>query len=488
MVLSTALPHLRARRPGSTGSLITWAMNHQLSILLLLPTFGAAAILFLPSAKPMRWTALGITLFTFIFALTLLFRFDAHSSTTFGFRTRHGDVQLVERAACVPSLHIEYLVGIDGLSLPLILLTTFLFPLACAASWKIDRSPKLYFALLLFLESAILGVFLSLDLLIFCVFLEASFVPVYFLIGVWGGPRKRSAAIKLLFFMLIESAAMLTALIAIYASTHCFDMIRLPGLLAAPFASADAPSHLQTLLFLLLMFAIAIKLPAVPFHTWLLDAQAQAPTAVSMILAALLLKIGGYAIFRIAYPFFPAVARHLWFPIALIGTISVLYGVLCAMSQNDFKKLLAYSSISQMGFITLGAAMITPAAVNGAIFLMVAHGITSAMMFFSAGVLADRATPGPHPSRRTRFGDAPVLRAVRRRMFRGHRGAAALRIRRRDPDHARNLPGLAARRSTVRFRLRLSRKNRHACHPRGAGSRAGSRLHAQDHAAHLLRT
>lgn len=365
-------------------------MNHLLSILLLLPAIGAAAILLLPRARLVKWTALGTTLLTFVISVVVLFRFDTRSPGTYGYAASHGVVQFVERAAWIRSLHSFYLVGIDGLSLPLVLLTTFIFPLACAASWKIDKATKRWFLLLLLLEASILGVFLSLDLLQFFIFLEVSLIPIYLLIGIWGGPRKAYATIKFAACMAPGSAAMLIALTAICLDTRSFDMIELPALLSAQFAHGGGTVFLP-FLFPLLMLAIFIRMPAVPFHSWFLDVQAEAPAAVSMIVAALMLKISGYVIFRVAYPLFPEAARHFWLPLALIGTVSILYSALCAMFQNDFKKLLAYNSISQMGFVTLGAAMMTPAAINGSLFLLLAHGISSAMMLFSAGVLADRA-------------------------------------------------------------------------------------------------
>jgi len=366
-------------------------MTHLLSILLFLPAAGALALLFVPTPKSVRWTALGTTLLAFVFSLVLILPFDAHSAGAGGNAAGHGGVRFAEHAALIPSFHVFWLLGIDGLSLPLILLTTFIFPLTCAASWKLDKSIKAYFALVLLLESAILGVFLSLDLVLFYVWLQILLILLYVLIRVWGGPRRRYAAGKFALSMLTGSVAALIVLVAIFINAHSFDMLELPALLAAKFAWGMPYWHLEMLLFLLLLFACCLSTAAVPLHTWLLDALAEAPVPLGMIVAALLLPIGSYTLFRVAYPFFPDAARHLWLVVALIGTISILYGALCAIAQTNLNRLLAYSSISQMGFITLGAAMMTPAAFRGSLFMMIAHGVASAMMFFSAGVLSDRA-------------------------------------------------------------------------------------------------
>lgn len=362
--------------------------NNLLAILVLLPLASAGAVLALRQARAARVVTLVSTLVTFALSLLLLVPavFDWTHPGAYAYHNAGGVVQLVQRVTWIPSINAHWLLGVDGLSVPMVILSTLIFVLATAASWKIDTKPVGYFALVLLLQCGVLGSFLALDFLLFFVFFEISLVPMYFLIGVWGSGRREYAAIKFFIYTFVGSIAILVALIGIYLATGSLDLIALPGLIE----SSSLTSTARTVMFLLLLGGFLVKLPAVPFHTWLPDAHVDAPTPVSMLLAAILLKLGGYGLLRIAMPLFADQAISLWWLTGSIGVLSILFGALAALGQTDFKRLVAYSSVSHMGLVLLGAAMMTPASVSGAIFMMVAHGITSAALFFIVGVLYDR--------------------------------------------------------------------------------------------------
>jgi NADH-quinone oxidoreductase subunit M len=304
-------------------------------------------------------------------------------------------------------VNIDWHVGIDGISFPLIILTTLITWLSAWASWgfdswKVNRSPKGYFALFLLLETGVLGTFCALDFFLFYIFWELMLLPMYFLIGVWGGPRKEYAAIKFFIYTLAGSVLMLVALLAMYftsaevvtggtfglleyvTNTDIHDAFNDPGrtFLFWPFGKA---------MFIMLFIAFMIKVPVFPFHTWLPDAHVEAPTPVSMILAGILLKLGAYGFLRVCYPIFPTAAVALAMPLAVLGLINIIYGALCCLAQSDFKRLVAYSSISHMGYVLLGIAVMTDAGFQGAMFQILAHGISSPMCFFLVGVIYDRA-------------------------------------------------------------------------------------------------
>jgi len=376
--------------------------NNILTILIFLPMVGGLFTLLAKSRSAVRWTAMATTIVTFALSLLLFAYFDWNAGKGYAYADQGGTVQLVQRADWIKSFNVQYLVGIDGLSFPLVILSTFICLLACIASWNIEKMTKGYMCLFLLLETGILGVFLSLDFFLFYVFFEVSLLPMYFLIGIWGGPRKEYAAIKFFLYTLVGSIGLLIVLIGTYlysknvVSGGTFDLVRL----SQSGALASVPHGVSITFFCLLMVGFLIKVPAVPFHTWLPDAHVEAPTPISMILAAILLKMGGYGIFRIAYPLYPDAAKVMWLLFAIVGVVSIIYGALAAMSQSDFKRLVAYSSVSHMGFVVLGAAVMTTAAVNGALFMMIAHGVTSAFMFFVVGVVYERA----HHRELARFG------------------------------------------------------------------------------------
>ncbi len=298
--------------------------------------------------------------------------------------------------AWIKGFGINFHLAVDGIGLSLLLLTAFVSLTAAIASWKIEKSPRGYHAMFLLLLTGMLGVFVSMDLFLFYVFWEIMLLPMYFLIGVWGGPNRQYAAIKFFLYTLFGSVLLLAAIILVVLKTGTWSIPEITAQASALVASGSAAtilgaSGLGLAAFIGMFIGFAIKIPCFPFHTWLPDAHVEAPTPISMILAGVLLKMGGYGLIRIAYPFFPTAAASIWWIIALLAVISIVYGALVAMSQSDFKRLIAYSSVSHMGFVTLGLAAATTQAVNGAMFMMLAHGTISAMLFMIVGVIYDRA-------------------------------------------------------------------------------------------------
>jgi len=294
----------------------------------------------------------------------------------------------------VGSFEVYYRLGVDGLSLPLVWLTTLLLFIAIPASETVPRSSKAYYALLLMLEVGILGVFMSLDYFLFYVFWEVMLLPMYFLIGIWGGPQREYAAIKFFLYTFAGSVLMLLAVVAMYLQAGTFSI---PEMMAFGNSGgwSGGPALLgmsfTTWVFWFLFISFAIKIPSFPFHTWLPDAHVQAPTPISMILAGILLKLGGYGLIRGCFPILPGALQEFAFALGVLGVISIVYGAYVALGQSDFKKMVAYSSVSHMGFVMLGMAALTEWGMNGAALQMFNHGTSSAACFLLVGVIYDRA-------------------------------------------------------------------------------------------------
>lgn len=296
-------------------------------------------------------------------------------------------LQFVERVAWIPQLNIWYYLGVDGLSIGLVFLTGLLGFIACLASNDIGHRQKEYFIFYLLLMTGMMGTFLAIDFFLFYVFWEIVLIPMYFLIGIWGGPRREYAAIKFFLYTLAGSVLMLVGILVAYFQTnpHTFDMFEVAK------SSVFFDFRLQALLFLAFYFAFAIKVPIFPFHTWLPDAHVEAPTPISVILAGVLLKMGTYGLVRICWPMFPSAVNYFAYALAILGAINIVYGACVAMAQTDFKKMVAYSSVSHMGFVILGLASLNATGINGAILEMFNHGIITGGMFLLVGVLYTRA-------------------------------------------------------------------------------------------------
>ncbi len=348
-----------------------------LSALIFIPLIGAALtyIIGIKDIRSSKFFALAVTLLTFILSVVVLPQIDFSIA----------NYQLVEKFVWAESLGITYFMGIDGISYPFILLTTFLSIIALASSWHIDFRTNTHFALLLLLEAALIGVFTSLDLFLFYIFWEVVLVPMYFLIGIWGGPRREYSAIKFFIYTHVASLGVMLAIIAYYfnVTPHTFDIVEIAKV--AP----SFPHGLQTVLFGALFFGFAVKLPVFPFHTWLPDAHVEAPTAGSIHLAGVLLKMGGYALIRIGLMLVPEGAKA-WAPIMIIlAVLSAFYGAFCAMAQKDLKKMIAYSSVSHMGYVLLGIAAFNVIGITGAVYEMIAHGLITGLLFFMCGIIHD---------------------------------------------------------------------------------------------------
>jgi NADH-quinone oxidoreductase subunit M len=353
-----------------------------LSLITFLPGAAGIALLFVPrrSVGVLRLASLAVTVLTFVCALPLYFGFD---SDAIGY-------QFEENRRWMPTLGVSYHVGVDGISLLLVLLTTFLMPLALVSAWgSIEDRFKEFTATMLLLETGMLGVFVSLDLFLFYIFWEAMLVPMYFIIGIWGGPNRVYAAVKFILYTMVGSLLMLVAILALYyqygAATgrYTFDV---PVL--AEYVLTPGPR--QNLMFLAFALAFAIKVPLFPFHTWLPDAHVEAPTAGSVVLAGVLLKMGTYGFLRFCLPFFPDASLAFGPVVFSLAVIGVIYGAWVSTVQPDMKKLVAYSSVSHLGFVMLGIFTLNQQGLVGAIIQMVNHGLSTGALFLMVGMIYER--------------------------------------------------------------------------------------------------
>lgn len=349
-----------------------------LSTIIFLPVAGAILIAFIPglSARLIKRIAAIFTFVPLALSIFLFCQFDRSLGAI-------GVIQFEEKLSWIPAINAHYHLGVDGLSLPLVILMTFLGFLVVLISWKINLRPREYFAWLLLLETSILGVFCSLDLLLFFLFWEIEVIPMYFLISIWGTGRKEYSAIKYVVYTLFGSAMMLAGILSLYFTTGSLSMV---DIAQSGIASFTAVIPVVAIFFLLLI-GFAVKLPVFPLHTWLPDAHTDAPTAVSVVLAGALLKMGGYGMIRLCVTIFPQVA-HQYAPLLVtLAVISILYGAAVTLRQTDLKRLIAYSSISHMGYVLLGIFALSQVSLTGAALQMFSHGIITGLLFAMAGLV-----------------------------------------------------------------------------------------------------
>jgi len=349
-----------------------------LTTILFLPALGAILIALIPGLAPkvIRRIAAIFTFIPFALSVYLFFIFDRSVGAI-------GVMQFEEKALWIAPMNAHYHLGVDGLSLPLLVLTAFLGFLAVLISWKIHVREREYFAWLLLLETSILGVFASLDLLLFFIFWEIEVIPMYFLISIWGAGRKDYSAIKYVLYTLFGSAFMLAGILTLYFTTGSLNMVEIAegglGMVQSIMPAAA--------IFFLLLFGFAVKLPVFPLHTWLPDAHTDAPTAVSVMLAGALIKMGGYGMIRLCVSFFPQVAQQFAHLLVLLAIIGVLYGAAVTLRQNDIKRMIAYSSISHMGYVLLGVFALGQVSLTGAALQMFSHGVITGLLFAMAGLV-----------------------------------------------------------------------------------------------------
>ena len=363
-------------------------MDNLLSIVTFIPTFAAAILaIFLrgedaAAQRNAKWVALIATSVTFLVSLFILFDFDPQNT---GF-------QFVEEHEWL--LGLKYKRGVDGISVLFVMLTTFMMPITIAASWNVTVRVKEYMIAFLILETLMLGVFMALDLVLFYLFFEAGLIPMFLIIGIWGGKERIYASFKFFLYTFLGSVLMLVAMVAMFSDAGTTDI---PSLMRHQFGSEDFSilgihivGGMQTLLFLAFFASFAVKMPMWPVHTWLPDAHVQAPTAGSVVLAAILLKMGGYGFLRFSLPMFPVGAEVLTPLVLWMSAIAIVYTSLVALAQEDMKKLIAYSSVAHMGYVTMGIFAANQQGIDGAIFQMLSHGFISGALFLCVGVIYDR--------------------------------------------------------------------------------------------------
>ncbi len=355
-------------------------MTRWLTLTTFLPLVGVAVLVLWWGVRDeiARWVALAVSLATFVVSLGIVGRFDGGTS---GF-------QLVEQATWVRSIGLRYAVGVDGVSLWMVLLTTFLVPIAIIASWGIRDRVRLFMVSLLLLETAMIGCFVALDLLLFFLFFEAILFPMYLVIGVWGGERRVYATVKFFLFTMFGSAFLLVAILVLYAKSGA-----LPGgstFDVRDLVQLDLATTTARWLFLAFFVAFAVKVPLFPLHTWLPDAHTEAPTAGSVILAAVLLKVGAYGLIRFNLSLFPEASRYFATAVLVLALIGIVYGAVVALIQSDLKRLVAYSSVSHLGFVVLGTFAFTDQAMAGGVLQMVNHGLSTGALFLLVGMVYER--------------------------------------------------------------------------------------------------
>jgi len=362
---------------------VDWFDSWGVTLAVFLPAAGMVVVLAIPKAqeRALKLTTLATTLATLAVGVGMLARFDYD---------RTGALQFQVNKSWIDVIHSRYHMGVDGISLPLLLMTMLITVGCVIYTWDHfpdPRTPKAFLALILLLETGMNGTFCAEDLILFFIFFELVLLPMFFMIGVWGGPNREYASIKFFLFTLFGSALMLLSFLALFflSDPQTFDIPRL-----AAQGGVGIVASTQNLIFVGMFLGFAIKVPMFPFHTWLPDAHTEAPTVGSVLLAAVLLKLGSYGFIRIALPILPQ-AAHDWAPwIGLLAVIGIIYGALCCLAQRDMKRLIAFSSVAHMGFIMLGIATLTNFGINAAIFGMVAHGLITGMLFFLAGSVQER--------------------------------------------------------------------------------------------------